>query len=503
MNESYWISSAEGNRYESINADVETDYLVIGGGIAGITSFFLLARSGRQAVLIDADRVGYGCTSRSTGKISCQHGLLYSTMEKKFGIDNAKLYYEINRKAIDFIEKNVQEYNIDCEFERLSAVLFTQDENYVERLENEYETYQRMGIDSELLDSIPLPVPILKALVMKNQAQFHPKLYVDALAKLATEQHGTIYEDTRVVDFESGDICTVKTSKGHTIKARHVIITTHFPCYDGAGLYFAKLKPTRTYAVAAKYEQDFPHAHFINAEDPTRSLRYVPKDKLLVIVGESHKVGHHNKDYYQSLKDFGKEHFKIEAFNYQWSAQDYYPPHDIPFIGYLNKNHKNIFVATGFLKWGLSNGTAAALIIQEMIESGHSEYENLFTHGTLTDILSSNFLLENADVVVQLIGGKLKIGDRELPDEPGIGRIVRMEGKRCGYYMDENHDAYIVDITCRHLGCELKWNDMEKSWDCPCHGSRFDYKGNVLEGPAELKLNAYHEDKNTINPQIS
>ena len=258
----------------------------------------------------------------------------------------------------------------------------------------------------------------------------------------------------------------------------------------------------RTYAVMAKYDKSFPKCHFINAEDPTRSLRYVHEADSLLIVGESHKVGHHREDHYLNLKKFGNEVFGIEEYQYQWSAQDYEPPRNIPYVGYLNKDTPNIFVATGFNKWGISGGTAAAMVISNMIQNGSSPYEELYSHTTLMDVASSTFVTENADVAVQLISGKLKSGDTEIPESAGIGRVINLGGKRCGYYKDEDGREYIVDVTCTHMGCELKWNQLEASWDCPCHGSRFDYKGNVLEGPACLPLNRHDQEKNKINPQI-
>ena len=194
--------------------------------------------------------------------------------------------------------------------------------------------------------------------------------------------------------------------------------------------------------------------------------------------------------------------FNNDNVKYEWSAQDYISHDYLPYAGYINSDYRNIFIATGYRKWGLTNGIAAAMIIKDLILDGTSPYEELYGHLRVMDIVNFNFLKENADVAVQLISGKLKIGETEIPDETGTGIVVNVGGKRCGYYREEEGDFYLVDITCPHMGCELKWNSQERSWDCPCHGSRFDYKGNVLEGPAEYSLNSYNEPKNKINPQI-
>jgi len=221
-----------------------------------------------------------------------------------------------------------------------------------------------------------------------------------------------------------------------------------------------------------------------------------------MISGENHKVGHKDGNHYQRLMDYAKKVFNAEEVKYQWSAQDYIPHDYVPYAGYINSDYKNIYIATGFKKWGLTNGISAAMLIKDLILTGDSEYKDLFAQLRVMDILSVNFIKQNADMAVQWIAGKLTLGETELPEEKGTGVIVNINGKRCGYYSDEEDNIFLVDTTCPHMSCELKWNSQEKSWDCPCHGSRFDYRGNVLEGPAEYRLNSYHEPKNKINPQI-
>jgi len=501
MNVPYWIKSAEGRTYDALNEDHTTDYLVIGGGITGVTCLYLLTKSGLDATLIDANRIGYGTTGRNTGKATVQQGYIYSNIEKRYGIEKAREYYEINVRAIQFIEDVSRECGIDCQFKRLPAYLFTQDEASLGKLKREYEICQKLGMDCSYETQIPIPLDVLGAIKMNHQAQFHPKRFVDGLAQKAAEQKGRIYENTRVVDFQPGKECVIRLENGKTITARHVIIASHYPCYDGKGFYFARLKPERSYIVAVEMEE-FPEAHFINIEDPTISLRHIPEEKLLLISGENHKVGHDDDDHYQKLTDIVKRVFSKYEVKYQWSAQDYIPHDEVPYAGYLNSDYKNIYVGTGYRKWGLTNSIAAALIIHDLIKGQESPYEELYSHLRVKDIVSLNFLKENADMAYQWLAGKLTLGESELPMEKGVGAIVNVNGKRCGYYKDEADNIYLVDITCPHMGCELKWNSQEKSWDCPCHGSRFDYKGMVLEGPAEYGLNGYREAPNKVNPQI-
>lgn len=501
MNNPYWILSSEGKTYESLTQDYSTDYLVIGGGITGVTCLYLLTKAGLNAALIDANRIGYGTTGRNTGKATVQQGYIYSRIEKNYGLDKAREYFEINARAIQFIEDVSKACGIDCQFRRLPAYLFTQDMASMDKLDKEYEICQKLGMDCSYETNIPVPLDILGAIKMNGQAQFHPKRFVDGLAQKAVEQKGRIFENTRVVDFLPDKECTICLENGKKIVARNVIIASHYPCFDGKSFHFARLKPERSYIVAVELEE-FPDAHFINIEDPTISLRYIPEEKLLLLSGENHKVGHDDDEHYKKLRDLAKRVFNKDDVKYQWSAQDYITHDYIPYAGYLNSDYKNIYVGTGYRKWGLTNGVAVALIINDLISGKGSEYEDLYSHIRLKDVVSLNFLKENADMAYQWLAGKLTIGDSKLPEEKGVGAIVNVNGKRCGCYRDEEDNIYLVDITCPHMSCELKWNSQEKSWDCPCHGSRFDYKGNVLEGPAEYGLNSYREAPNKVNPQI-
>lgn len=501
MNTPYWISSSEGRSFDALKEDISTDHLIIGGGITGITCLYLLSKAGLDVSLIDANRVGFGTSGRNTGKATAQHGYIYSRIEGKYDIEWAKLYYKANSEAIDFIENVAREHNIDCQFKRLPAYLFTQDEDYAGKLEREFEICRQIGADCSFEREIPVPLKILCAIRMNGQAQFHPKRFLDGLAEQAVKQGARIYENTWVIDFHPGEECVIKTKNGKSITAKNVIIASHYPCYDGRGFYFTRLKPDRSYIIGIETES-FPEAHFINAEEPAISLRFIPEEKILLISGENHKVGHEDDDHYQKLKNFAKEVFGNDNVKYEWSAQDYIPHDYIPYAGYINSDYKNIFIATGYRKWGLTNGIVAATVIKDLILEGDSPYRELLSHLRVKDIVSFNFLKENMDMAVQLISGKLRVGETEIPDETGIGITVNISGKRCGFYREDSGDYYLIDITCPHMGCELKWNSQERSWDCPCHGSRFDYKGNVLEGPAEYSLNSYNEPPNKINPQI-
>ena len=283
-------------------------------------------------------------------------------------------------------------------------------------------------------------------------------------------------------------------------------MASHFPWYDGLNLYFAKEKGERSYLLAGEYENKIPKGMYLNVEEGGVTFKtYSGEGKNMIIAGGGdHKVGQCDNEemIYENLESILGNKFKVEEFKYKWSTQDYMSFDDMPYIGYINKREDNVYVATGFCKWGMTNGTLASIIIRDLICYRESKYENIFNPSRIGSVLSSEFVIENLNVAFNYIKGKLKIGSEELPIEQGEGKIVNIKGKRYGAYRHYNDDLYIVDNTCTHVGCELRFNSAEKTWDCPCHASRFDYKGNVIEGPALKNLKVYGKGKNDVNPKL-
>lgn len=505
MNESYWILSSNSKEYKTLKENIKTNCLIIGGGIVGVTSAYLLAKSGMEVVLVDSDKIGFGSSGRNTGKITSQHGIIYSKLNKKYGIESATSYYEINNKALDLIENIIKENNIDCSFERLPAYIFTGDENYIEELKEEYNICKKLGIDCSYHDTLDIPLSVKGALSFNNQGQFNPKKYIDELAEVCENLGVKIYENTEIINLEKENTIKVKTEHLNIIESNKVILASHFPWYDGMNFYFAKEKGDKSYLIGAKTKKDFQKGMFINIEDPTITFRnYKGEGKdLLIIGGGDHKVGQGKKeDIYKSIEEFAKDKFEIDEALYKWSAQDYMNFDSLPYIGYINKKEDRIFVATGFSKWGMTNGCASAIILSDLILNNSSKYEDLFNPSRISAYFTKDFLKENFNVGVNYISGKLNLGSDYMPTQKGEGKIVNIEGKRYGAYRHYNGELYIVDITCTHMGCELKFNNTEKTWDCPCHASRFDYEGNVLNNPAITPLNKYNEGKNKINLKL-
>ncbi|MCA1030169.1 FAD-dependent oxidoreductase [Bacillus timonensis] len=492
--ESYWRKT-ELPQFKELNSNLEVDVAIVGAGITGITTGLLLKKAGYNVTIIDADSILNGTTGHTTAKVTVQHNLIYNELLNNLGEEKAKLYFDANNMGLKWIKDYITKNKVECDFTEEDAYIYTNSTNYLTQIENESSAYNQLGIPGEMISKLPLNIPVKTGLVLRKQAQFHPIKYLKHLIKEFVNLGGLVFENTPAVDIEKGERPIVKTKKGFNISSKHIVITSHFPFLDMFGFYFTRMYAERSYILAAKIQEEFPGGMYISAESPTRSLRYTTLEngqKFVLIGGESHKVGQgvNTIRHYEALKSFGEQTFRVEEFLYRWSAQDLFTLDKVPYVGQITSNTNNIFVATGYGKWGMTNGTAAALLIKELITTGNSIYKDLFTPSRFnTDPSVKQFFINNADVAKHFIDGKLEFAIKK-PDDLDIneGSVVSVNGKRAGAYKDEEGRLHIVDTTCTHMGCELEWNNGEKSWDCPCHGSRFSFKGDVLEGPAKKTL---------------
>ncbi|MGM9923530.1 MAG: FAD-dependent oxidoreductase [Bacillus sp. (in: firmicutes)] len=492
--ESYWIDSVEQDHYLQASGN-HAEVVIVGGGITGITLAYLLVQEGVKVALIEANRIMHGTTGHTTAKITAQHGLIYDQFINQIGLEKAKLYYEANNEALHFIRQTIRDHRLECEFSSQKAYVYTNSAAYFEKVSQEMHAYDRLGISGGLVEELPIPVPAKLAIAMNDQAQFHPLKYLQTLAKAIIEGGGVILENAPVVDVDKGDQPKVVLKDGREITGDQLVLASHYPFYDWRGVYFSRLHAERSYVVTARTKKPYAGGMYITAESPTRSIRYTPLgqgENLLLIGGESHKTGQ-GKDtskHYEALDAFTKEHFDIEEISYRWSAQDLVTLDNIPYIGRLTANQENIYVATGYAKWGMTNGTAAARLLRDSILQKQNKYEELYTPGRFNASPSiKNFIVQNADVAQELVKGKLERPERKIEDlSDDEGAAITVNGKRAGCYKDCDGKFHVVDTTCTHLGCETKWNSGERTWDCPCHGSRFSYKGEVVEGPATEPL---------------
>jgi glycine/D-amino acid oxidase-like deaminating enzyme/nitrite reductase/ring-hydroxylating ferredoxin subunit len=493
--QSFWQDSVSLETFPELKQSIKTEVGIVGGGITGLTAAYLLSKQNVKVVLIDSSNILNGTTGHTTAKITAQHGLIYDEFIQHFGTEKARLYYEAGKEAGDLIKKITKEHGIDSDLTNEDAYIFTDSEDYLNQLENEKKAYDKLNIPGDLTDSVPLDIPLKSALVMKNQAQFHPLKYLKVLAEKSVEYGTQIYENTTAMDVEYGSKHpSILTGSGHRIICKYIISASHFPFTDKKRFYFSRMYPERSYIIAVKSPKKFPGGMYINAESPTRSIRTtaINGEDLWLIGGENHKTGQGKStiEHYNALHDFAKKYISINEFSYRWSAQDLTSIDKLPYIGLMTKSEENMFVATGYHKWGMSNGTIAAKVISDLIMDNGSPYEELFTPSRFhADPSLREFMKINADVAKHMVKGKLDRPKENLDElSPDEAAVTRIKGMRAGAYRDHENKLHLVDTTCTHMGCEVEWNSGDRTWDCPCHGSRFSYTGEVIEGPAKKPL---------------
>jgi len=362
-----------------------------------------------------------------------------------------------------------------------------------------------MGIEANYIEEIPLPFKIWAAMRFDGQAQFHPLKYLTTLAQFVTGHGGHIFEQTVAVNLEDKPVAVV-TKHGPRIKADKIIIASHYPFFDGGGLFITRLYADKSYVVAIKAEEKFPEGTFITAETPVRSLRAQQDGdgELILVGGDHHKTGDETdtNTHYQNLIKYARDNFAVTDISYRWSTQDCMTLDGVPYVGHLTPRSPDIYVATGFNKWGMTNATASAMILTDLITRGDSPWAPVFNPSRFNLASIKPLLVQNADVAKELVSGKIARLPEDVEVKPGEAQMVEVEGQKMGVFWDDEGELHWVDTTCTHLGCELKWNQAERTWDCPCHGSRFNYDGDVVEGPAFNQLNCQHNDRNQVEARI-
>lgn len=505
MQDSIWIASSPGIRFEPLSESIETDILIIGGGLTGISTAHELSNSGLNITLIESDQVGYGTSGRSTGKLTPQCGLIYNQTKKYYGLDKVKALYDQNVNAFNKIKANITNYHIDCDFTPMPSFIFSKQPDKVKSFEDEYRIYEELGIEGTLTRTTDLPFDVEIAISQSNTGVFNPKKYIDGLVPILTARNVKIYEHTPVTDIhKSHSDWKVLIRDGISITARQVILCSHYPFYDNYSLYPTRLRPEKSYLVAGKYSNDLPKSTFIDEDNAVRSFcpYQVGDETWLLIGGENHKVGQSQIDHYKILMDYGKEVFGLSDYSYKWSAQGYVTPDALPYIGFLNEHTDHMYVATGFNKWGNLNSTIAAHIISDLILNHSNNDVGVYDPSRKRGYFTAAYVSDNINTLYEWVKSKITSPDEALPAMNDTATVVSLDGRKYGAYKDTQGELHIVDITCSHVGAELNWNQIERTWDCPCHGSRFSYDGDLIEGPATHKLRKYLDGKNIVDPHI-
>lgn len=506
--QSYWMASTPQNNYPILNEDLKIDVAIIGGGMAGISCAYMLNKEGVKTVILEADQILQGTTGHTTAKITSQHGLIYNKIKTQISEEFAKQYADANESAIRMIEKMAADNQIECDFVPQSAYIYTLEDQYINQIRDEVEVASSLGIKASFLEEIPLSFPIKAAIRFDHQAQFHPRKFLLALANDYTKSGGQIFEQTRFVDIEqTNGTYEIITSQGKKITSEKIIIASHYPCYNKAGLYFSRIYTERSYVVAIKVKENYPGGMYLAAEETGHSFRSQMSDygELIFLGGEKHKTGQSEdtSKHYEALIDFSNRTYTVEDIPYRWSTQDCMTMDGLPFVGHFTARTPNMYIATGYGKWGMTNSIASSMILRDLITLGKSAWQDVYNPSRLTLSASAkNFVVQNFNVADQLIEGKLSPVPESIDIKPGEGKIIKADGQRAGAHRDEQGTLHVVDTTCTHMGCELTWNSAETSWDCPCHGSRFSDVGAIIEGPAVRPL-TFHEDVNTLEKLIT
>lgn len=435
---SIWSKTSSLPSREALHEKKETEVAIIGGGMTGILTAYLLKEAGISSVVLEANCIGSGQTQNTTAKITAQHGLIYDKLIKEYGIEKAKHYYYANQTAIDSFEHIIKKEQIACDFTRLPSYLYTMSEN--DSLKKEQEALQKMGVAANLQNTSELPFPISQSLCFSNQAQFHPLRFLYALASDLD-----IYEHTLVRSVEKN---IVKTDH-YEVKAKHILFACHYPFVNFPGLYFTKMHQERSSALALGGLPALS-GMYRGVDEGNYSFRSF--GQYLLIGGSKHRTGNSkNSQGYSGLQAFANRYYPNATQVARWSAQDCISHDGVPYIGTFSASTPNWYVATGYQKWGMSTSMVAATLLTDCIAKRESPYADVFSPKRFTAMEIPGFLKDTALSVYHLAS---------LSPMP----------------------------RCTHLGCKLTYNEHEGTYDCPCHGSRFDKEGRVINGPAQKTL---------------
>ena len=463
-NKSFWLDTEKREEYKSLNENIECDVCIIGGGMAGISCSYYLSKNGFNTVVLERDKIASKTTGHTTAKITSQHGLFYDYLINSKGKEFAKKYLKANEKTIDNIEQIIIEENIECNFERVNSYVYTKDINLLNNIKTEVGAVNSLGGDCEFVKEIELPVKIEGAIKFKNQAKFNPIKYINVLCSVIEKNKGKIYENSKVIEYEKdGEMfkVLVETEKGNfTVKCKHLVVATRYPIFNSVGYHFIKMYQEISYAVATKMPEDMEIKDmYICEERPVISIRTEKYNgiKYLLVIGNNHKTGEdiETKNRYKILEEVA-ERITGNKVEYRWNTEDCISLDKIAYIGKYSNLVDNMYVATGFNKWGMTTSNIAANIITDLIKGKENKYLEVYDSTRLEPI-------KNKDEVGNMI--------KEIAKSIVAPRLDITREKK----------------YCTHLGCELTWNELTKTWDCPCHGSRFEKSGESVEAPSIKK----------------
>lgn len=523
---SYWMDTVkEEKKYEKLKDNIETDVCIIGGGITGISTAYNLARKQLNIAIIEKGKIGSQTTGKSTAKITSQHGLFYKYLKDSKGEDFAKLYYEANEEALENIRKIIEKEKIECDLEEESTYVVATKQEDIQKIKDEVEVVKEFGGKAKYIEKeeISKKVPELNplaAIEFENQAQFNSYKFVTKLAEICKDLGIEIYENTKAIEIKNEDgYYTIETEVGCLIKCKYLVIATKYPIVNMPGFYFMKMYQSTSYGISMHVKEKLFDGMYITSSNSKVSLRMAKaenehnslmskdeeenkqdrdesdksaSDYVLIVVGSDHKTGE-NIDLsssYKNLENIAKKIYPEGKVENYWNTEDCITLDKIPYIGKYSTMWENAYVATGFNKWGMTTSNVAANIITDMILERKNRYADIFVSTRVEPVKNRQEVgAMLKETVNSLIVKKLTLPDEEKENlKEGEGKIIEIDGEKVGAYKDEDGKIYTIAPKCAHLGCELSWNNLDKTWDCPCHGSRYDYTGKMIYGPTVKDL---------------
>ena len=496
---SVWMATANTPIQPRLRENIRTDVCIIGAGIAGMTTACLLAKEGRSVVVLDDGAIGGGMSGRTTAHLTNAFDDRYMEMEKLHGADGARLIAASHTAAIDKVEQIIREEQIDCGFERLDGYLFTPPNESTDILKDELEASHRAGlVDVAMVERAPIETfNTGSALRFPRQAQFHPLEYLTGLARAFTRSGGRIFSETHATKITGGDDASVETNSGGTVRCDVIVVATNTPVNDRVAIH-TKQAPYVTYVIGLRVPKgSVTRALYWDTPDPYHYVRLQSaKDddrfEILIVGGEDHKTGQENDgiERFARLERWIRERWpQVGEVEYRWSGQVMEPVDGIAFIGRNPLDSDNVFIATGDSGQGMTHGTIAGMLLTDLLQGRNNAWEDLYSPSRITLRAFTEYAGENINVAEQF-ADYVTAGEINSVNElkPGCGAIMREGLSKLAVYRDEGGVVHRYSAVCPHLGCVVAWNSTEKTWDCPCHGSKYRADGRVYQGPANSDL---------------